>query len=383
MGTLYLKNDRWYWRGRPPGEKKIKAIALIPANSRFATKDRKVAEFLAKKLFDKPRSAETVMNINDLCSAYQNWAQDYYGEKEPVTIKLAFRPLKEMYGTLTPDELSPKKLKLLRASLIDSKSLCRREINRRIGIIRRMYKWAVSEELVHVHVYQAIAAVEGLKRGRTKAIDHQERKPVDLESVEAILPYTTKVVEDMVRINALTGMRPDELCEIKPQDINRNADPWIYIPKGHKNSWRGQQRHIFLGPKAQKILTPYLFRDPDKHCFSPQESEKQRLDKLRAERKTPVYGKRKKRTYRQVSKSYNTCSYRRAVKYAQKAASKADVKFEPWTPYQLRHTHADMLREKAGIDVAAASLGHKDIDTTKIYAKLRDTKAAEAAQKYG
>lgn len=52
------------------------------------------------------------------------------------------------------------------------------------------------------------------------------------------------------------------------------------------------------------------------------------------------------------------------------------------TPYVLRHTYAtDLLREGTGIEVIAELLGHQDIETTRIYAKIEMTAKVAAASK--
>ncbi len=42
-------------------------------------------------------------------------------------------------------------------------------INHICGVIRRVFKWGASQELVPVTVYHALATVPGLKKGRTPA----------------------------------------------------------------------------------------------------------------------------------------------------------------------------------------------------------------------
>jgi hypothetical protein len=48
-------------------------------------------------------------------------------------------------------------------------------INKTANRIRRMFKWGVAKELVPVQVHQALAALPGLKKGKTKA---READPV-------------------------------------------------------------------------------------------------------------------------------------------------------------------------------------------------------------
>ena len=52
---------------------------------------------------------------------------------------------------------------------IEQRRYCRKEINKRIGMIKSMFKWAVSEELLPANCYHALQTVTGLKWGRTSA----------------------------------------------------------------------------------------------------------------------------------------------------------------------------------------------------------------------
>jgi len=93
-----------------------------------------------------------------------------------------------------------------------------------IDRIRRMFKWAVAEELVPASVSQALAAMPGLRRGRTDARETEPILPVDDATVEATLPCLPEVVADMVRLQRMTGMRPAEVCILRPSDLDRSGD---------------------------------------------------------------------------------------------------------------------------------------------------------------
>src|SRR5664279_3807960 len=95
--------------------------------------------------------------------------------------------------------------------------ITRKCINQRIGRIKRMFKWAVSQQLVSPFIYQALSTVEGLKRGRTKAKEGKKVMPVDEKHVFMVLEYTTPVVAAMTELQMITGMRPGEVVQIKPK----------------------------------------------------------------------------------------------------------------------------------------------------------------------
>jgi integrase len=101
------------------------------------------------------------------------------------------------------------------------------------------------------------------------------------EVVATTLPHLPAAVAAMVKIQRLTGCRPAEVCAIRPADIDRSGAVWEYVPRSHKTAYCGKGRMIFLGPKAQALLLPWLLRDPESYCFSPHE----RVEKWNSERK--------------------------------------------------------------------------------------------------
>ncbi len=53
-------------------------------------------------------------------------------------------------------------------------------------------------------------------------------RPVDVKHAEAVLPYVAPQVAAMIRLQQLTGMRPGEVVLMRPVDIDRNGNVWIY-----------------------------------------------------------------------------------------------------------------------------------------------------------
>jgi hypothetical protein len=76
--------------------------------------------------------------------------------------------------------------------------LSRGVINHRMARVRRIFKWAVSEELVPPSVYQGLASVEGLPKGRTNVRECEPVEPVADEVVEETLDNLQKIPADVV-----------------------------------------------------------------------------------------------------------------------------------------------------------------------------------------
>ena len=99
--------------------------------------------------------------ISEMLVDYWKFATQHYRKRgrltqEPVTIRCAVRPLKKLYGRTLVREFGPLKLKTIQQILIDGftddkgtvfAGLARRTVNARISTIKRVFAWAVSEEM--------------------------------------------------------------------------------------------------------------------------------------------------------------------------------------------------------------------------------------------
>lgn len=280
-----------------------------------------------------------------------------------------------------------------------AQGLCRTEINKRIGRIKRAFKWAVSEELVPASVYHGLQTVAGLKYGRTAARESEPVRPVADAHVNAVLPFVAPQIRAMVQLQRLTGMRPGEVVRIRKCDIDTSKKVWLYEPADHKNRWRGHRRIVPLGPKAQQVLQPFLDRPDDAYLFSPREAEQWRQDnrsvRYKSDRKTRIFPselrarerrkqeRRNRKRKRPPRNRYDRDSYRRAITYAIRRARKAGTAIPHWHPHQLRHSRATELRRTFGIEAAQVSLGHSRADVTEVYAEKNLGLAIKVAAKTG
>jgi len=213
------------------------------------------------------------LTITELVLRHWEFAQGYYVKNGKPTgaifgIKVVLRLLRESYGRTRAFDFGPLALKSLQNKMIEMDH-ARSYINDNIGRIRRVFKWATSEELIPGAVYQDRIAVQGLKKNRSLARETPPVRAVEDEVVDATLPFMRPIVADMVRFQKLTACRPSEVRLIRPCDVNRSGQVWCYIPKSHKTEHHDRQRLVFIGPRAQKVIRPYLLRENTAFCFSP------------------------------------------------------------------------------------------------------------------
>ena len=204
--------------------------------------------------------------------------------------------------------------------------------------------------------------------------------------MRAVLPLVARQVAAMVELQWLTGMRPGEVVQMRMADIDRGGRVWLYRPLRHKLEHQGAERVIPLGPKAQEVLAPFLRLERSTPCFSPKDVMKERRQAERAARKSKVWpshstAARKRRVGsgpERLRDTYDNASYRRAVDRACKAAGIAS-----WSPNQLRHSAATRIRKELGLEAAQAVLGHRQLETTQVYAEISMTRAVQAMKRLG
>lgn len=362
-----------------------------------------IAEFAVGK---SPEESFGEILVVELIARYWEFAQGYYQKDGNPTrhleaIQIALRRLRQLYAHTPAAEFGPLALQAVQKQFIDA-GACRTYINAQCDIMKRMFRWAVSQELVAPSVYEALKTVIGVRQGRTAAREPKPVLPVEDQVVDATLPELPPVVCDMIRFQRLTGCRPGEVCRLRPMDLDRTSGLcWAYKPPHHKTAHLGRERIVWIGPKAQEILRPYLLRPSSAHCFSPAESEEQRHQDMRARRKTRVQPsqqhRRKARRKRAPRDRYEKDAYTWAVRRAiarvnrkrEAAARDAGLEFTAadrlprWHPNQLRHSVATEVRRQFGLEAAQVVLGHARADVTQVYAERNGRLAQEVARQIG
>lgn len=154
--------------------------------------DRLVTEWLANGR-RSPKAEQPSISVIELAAQYLKFADGYYRrDGEPTgavhSVKATLRYLVDWYGDDLAVDFGPLALKAFRRRLVD-RNQSRRYVNDHVDRVKRMFKWAVGEQLVPPATYQALASVTGLRRGRTTARETEPVQPVDDEIVDATLPF--------------------------------------------------------------------------------------------------------------------------------------------------------------------------------------------------
>jgi integrase len=343
--------------------------------------NRLVAEYLTNPSFGIEKGRQS---IAESVVAFLKHAKSYYGEgSEFEKYSRALAPMVELYSDLNIRDFGIQEFKAIREQWVRKKH-AREYVNKQAKRIIAFVKWLVGEGMLEPTVHQALRCVQPLKKGRCNCPESEPVRPVDEATIEKTIPHLSPVVADMVRLQSLIGCRPGELVKLKPAMVDTSGSVWVITIEEHKNSWRGHLRKIYVGPKAQAILKPYLDRPKDAFCFSPAESMEQRLQARASNRITAMSCGNRRGSNRVSSpkkkpgQSYSTITYCKAIHYACRKA-----RIPLWSPNQLRHKVATELREREGVESASVILGHAHLPTTEIYAEASTKKALEVALRHG
>ena len=384
---------------------------LLPGlfNSRESlTEYKRVINILGAAGDPRPQGhtrVKVALSVAELINRYWEHVESYYRHvdgtptQEVDAMRYALRPLNYLHGDTIADDFGPSALKEVRELMVhgyehpkygSQSTLCRNQVNARIKRIRRMFKWAVENELVEGEVLLKLQAVASLKRGRSAAKESPGVKPVARAVVQETLPILRPMVQDMVMLQLETGMRPGELVAMRACDIDMSGKTWLYRPTQHKTLHHGYDRCIAIGPRGQAIIRKHLTTNLQAALFSPRAMMDQRRLAMRAGRRTKVQpsqqDRRKPNPKKKPGTMYTVLAYGRCITQAIKRHNKGKQEKEHlphWHPNQLRHLRALELKRQLGLDVARAILGHRQPCVTEMYAGADEATAAEVMGQIG
>lgn len=354
------------------------------------------------------------LSVAELIERFDAWAAQEYptGQNggQRSSFKYALRPVAELYLERDAESFGPMELRAVRQRMIDA-GLARTLINQRVRFIRQVWRWAVGRALIPPAVLDGLRAVEPLRVGARGVRETEPVRPVPLEVVEATIAHASPPVAAMIRLQLFTGMRPGEVVQLRPVDVDTTGPTWWFKPARHKNRHRGSSRTIPLIASAQDVLRPFLLRPVDAPCFSPAEAVEWWRDEANALRTTPL-NEGNRRGLRlveaptvQPGHAFTTQSFGHAIRHACRRAfpgppdipagelrswrrdhpdeAKAWDAEHAWAPNRIRHLVATTIRRRLGLDAARVVLGHSSSAiTAAVYAEISSEHAAELLTRF-
>lgn len=335
----------------------MKNVSGVSAYRRHSSRDKAFIEMGGKRIYlpgkyNSPESRSAYQEyargksmpsrdcatVSALVAAYLDYCQITFVKGEYDNTRSSLKKLINHSGVLMLEEFGPRRLKLFRDALAKD-GTSRSHCDKVVGRVKKMFKWAASEEIIKPAAYQALTTLPPMKRGEAR--ESSPRRPVRYSQVRAVMKAASPKIADMIRFQWIVGCRPGEVCAMRWEDIDMSQSPWRWVPSTHKNRWRGKKLEMFLGPMAQAVLLRWQGKGRNGYVFSP--------DLARNGNSTGYY----------VEKTYANIIEDLCVKLG----------VEHWTPHQIRHARATRIRDRHGIEAVTAALGMSSIDTAQIYAE--------------
>jgi integrase len=370
-----------------------------------------------------PLPADRPVTVAEVVRRYEAFAAGYYGKaaKELGHVSQIVRRIRETFGETPARDFGPLRLKAVRERFITD-GWCRKYVNANVQRVVRIFRWAAENELLPAAVFQALATVEGLRFGRTAARESARVGVVAAAWIEAVLPHVLPDVAAMIRLQALTGMRSGEVCSMRTADVDTSGPIWCYRPQRHKTMHHGHSREVWIGPRAQEILRPWLHINLTEYLFSPRHACTEQFAACPTHRRQPTQRPRSKR---RLGERYSVTGYYQAVTAACDAADAEARGFRPpfacphcgkawaswhglqvharkvhgvavprpelpgerivprWHPHQLRHNAATEIRKTFNLEAAKCVLGQTTLSATQIYAEVDQNVARDVARQIG
>lgn len=294
---------------------------------------------------DKRQAPDTGPSVDEVLAAYFDYSQTHYVKHGVVTsevslVSMTIKPLHEKYDDVPASMFGPLLLKSFRDGLI-ARGWCRNTINQTVGRVRRIFKWAVAEEMIGPEVLQRLQAVPALRAGRTTAPDRPKRTAIGPDQIDPVRQRVRPLVRDMIDVQLSCGARSGELLQLTTAMVDRSGPVWVATLTRHKTDSAGGVRKLYFPPSVQAVLAKYLCADQNKPFF------KMRRD-----------------------------AYCRAI-----VRACDELGIERWSPHFLRHTYLTRVRELHGIEAAQVLAGHSAPDMTAVYSQKMDNLAECIASK--
>lgn len=392
-----IRGQEWAYVTLPDSARKSRIDVNLGRYGSPESRERyqaRIAEWLAAGGgIRQPRRRLAGMTVNELCYAWlrEVIAEQRYPAKHMARMKRYIAVLCRAYGSTVAASFGPLALKAWRHSLLRADAASRRvawchsTAKDAAQAVVSIFRWGVSREIVAASAWEALRSLERLRRPAGPAT---RVLPATPRAVALTLRHLRGPVAAMVRLQWVTGMRPGEVCQMRPVDLERRrGGDWVYRPRLSKGQWMGREREVRIGPKGRRLLAPLIegASVPDAYLFRPADAMSEMRQQRAASRVTPMGQGNGPGTHRSPDprrlprECYDVASYRRAI---WRACDRAGV--ARWSPHQLRHSFATRMRQRVGLEAAQLALGHSSARVTDaVYAERSVKLIRDAIERIG
>jgi len=279
-----------------------------------------------------------------------------YRDTFKLLLKYCEEELHITAGKLRLHMITPKMISGFILWLKDSRGNSDATANQRLAVIHAFFKYLQSREPQFLLQCQQILAVEGAKLSKPMVgFLSVEELQLIFDQIDESTPSGRRDAA-LLRLLYDSAARVQELCDLRVRDVFLDNNPHIMLHgKGNKS------RYVLIVTDVARRVSAYISEN--------------RLDRPEAVDMPLFFNQQHKRLTR-AGVSYIVEKYANAARI-QSPHAPGNV-----TPHIFRHTKAMHLCQ-AGIDMIYIrdTLGHTDIATTEIYAKLNIELMRDALEK--
>ncbi|EGT3614884.1 hypothetical protein FHH43_01345 [Clostridium perfringens] len=254
----------------------------------------------------------------------------YYKNELEISLKTINKPL---------NKVTTEDIKYFLACYQLKGSANNTSIDNRRRVLNTFFQWLEDEEYILKNPVKRIKKIKQQKK---------VKKAFNFEEIERLkISCKTKRELAIVEVLLSTGVRIDELVNIKLKDISSDLSEISVVGKGNK------QRYVYLNASSVIRIKDYLY---SKKC----ESE------FLFSKEISPYTNMKSDHVRAIIKEIG---------------ERANV--EKTHPHRFRRTFATVARKRGmPIEEISKILGHEDLSTTQIYLQVDDCEVKKSHEKY-
>jgi integrase len=349
-----------------------------------------------RRPLERDPDVEQAQSMRTVFAAWEQYLDDagrYRKNGKPTSqrniVRVAVREFVGEFGDISASDFHERFVLQHRDDLERRPRLTRIGINRKVGILTKGLRWAYGRGMIARDAWLGTSAIEPLSRAEAGHRDRKKpKRAVTLKEVERVAVHLPRVPAAMLRLQALIGCRPGEVCAIRWCDIDKTPVKvgeiacWTYYVAGAKAEHHGKVTSYAITPRAQQILEQFPPRSPGAFLFSPADTMRELGVVRRQHRKTPSTKQMRNRDAadgREFADRYDVSTYRQAIQRgisrANKAAAAAGKPAEavtPFSPHEVRHGAVTRAAARFGAFAASAFANHSSVQTTEAYVHVPD-----------
>jgi integrase len=337
MKGLYQVNGTWYMCYVDPTGKYVRKSAGTKSKTEAGAILQAIKTDIRRGQYSF--TSKKIIKFEELAEKYINDYSKGEGEKKSwKRDEVSIKKLKEYFSGMDISKISKKdvidyKIKRREHYKKGSKTkISPKTVNRELACIRHMFNKAIDWGLIKVNPIARIKLYKEEKR---------ERVILTREEADLLINLAEEPAKTAIMITLNTGARTSEALSLKWADIDFEKND-IRI-----REQKTEERHV---PLSRELKEHLFYKD-------------QLSDWI-------IYNKQSGTHYKYIRKPFNEAR----DKVVQKLADRTRIdKVKKLTFYDLRHTFGTWLGEtKTSPFVIMELMGHKNIETTKLYVQPRE-----------